>query len=236
MEKLLELKNLSAGYHMQVLFGVNLRIDKGEVVALMGPNGAGKSTVLKAIFGLIQHEGGVFYEGRKIHPLPHDLVRMGVAYVPQGRRVFSSLTVAENLEMGGFFLHDAREIKRRIEGIYQIFPVLKEKKQALGGELSGGQQQLLAIARGLMTEPKILLLDEPTLGLSPKVVKEVFAKIREINERRHTAILIVEHNLKSVLEIVDRAYVLNHGKIVCEDIPQNIVNSGILEQIFSGKI
>ncbi len=235
-EILLQLKNVSAGYTMKVLHDVNISIDEGEVVALMGPNGAGKSTVLKAVFGLVNHEGSVLYEGRKIHPKPHDLVKMGIAYVPQGRRVFSTLSVAENLEMGGFFLKDKTEVKRRIEGIYEIFPILKEKSKALAGTLSGGQQQLLAIARGLMTEPKVLLLDEPTLGLSPKVVKEVFAKIKEINERRKTAILIVEHNLKSVLEIVDRAYVLNHGKIIREDSPQNIISSGILEQIFSGKI
>ena len=235
-EFLLELKNVSAEYEVKVLHDISLQIDEGEVVALMGPNGAGKSTVLKSIFGLVKHTGEIRYEGQKINPSPHQLVKMGVAYVPQGRRVFTSLTVDENLEIGGFFLNDAKEIKRRVEGIYQIFPMLKEKRDASGRSLSCGQQQLLAIARGLMTEPKILLLDEPTLGLSPKIVKEVFAKIKEINKKRKTAILIVEHNLKSVLEIVGRAYVLNHGRIISEDTPQNIISSRILEQIFSGKI
>ena len=236
-ENLLELKNVSAGYNdTKIIHNVELFINAGEIVAIMGPNGAGKSTVLKAIFGLIAHTGDVLYEGKKINPLPHELVRMGIAYVPQGRRVFSTLSVEENLEMGGFFLNDKKETKRRMESIYEIFPILKIKKKEKAGSLSGGQQQLLSIARGLMTEPKILLLDEPTLGLAPKVVKEVFEKIKEINERSGTAIMLVEHNLKSVLEIVNRAYVLNHGKIIKEDSPANIIASGILEKVFTGKI
>ena len=234
---LLELKNINAGYgEIKILHDVSLGVEAGEIVAIMGPNGAGKSTILKAIFGLIPHEGSILYEGEKIYPLPHELVKMGIAFVPQGRRVFSTLTVAENLEMGGFFLNDKKEVRGRVESIYDIFPILKSKRQELAETLSGGQQQLLAIARGLMIEPKLLLLDEPTLGLAPKVVKEVFAKIKEINQQRKTAIIIVEHNLKSVLEIVSRAYVLNHGKIIEEDSPKNIISSGILEKVFTGKI
>jgi len=238
MEKyLLQLKNIYAGYgEVRVLSDINLEVNAGEVLAIMGPNGAGKSTVLKAIFGLVEHSGDVIYEGVKIHPLPHELVKMGIAYVPQGRRVFSTLSIEENLEMGGYFLNDKKETRRRMENIYDIFPMLKNKRKEKAGTLSGGQQQLLAIARGLMTEPKILLLDEPTLGLAPKVVKEVFEKIKEINEHKGTAIVLVEHNLKSVLEIVTRAYVLNHGKIIKEDTPKNIIDSGILERVFTGRI
>ena len=233
---LLELKNISASYgELKVLHDVSLGVEMGEIVAIMGPNGAGKSTVLKTIFGLLKYSGEVGYEGQKIHPLPHELVKMGVAFVPQGRRVFSSLSVEENLAVGGFFL-DKKEVARRVEGIYEIFPVLKSKKHDYAGMLSGGQQQLLAIARGLMVEPKLLLLDEPTLGLAPKVVKEVFEKIKEINEKRGTTIIIVEHNLKSVLEIVRRAYLLHHGKIIAEDSPAKIISSGILEKVFTGKI
>ena len=236
-ENLLELKNISAGYgELRILHDISIHINAGEVVALMGPNGAGKSTVLKTIFGIVSHTGDVFYENKKIVPLPYELVQMGIAFVPQGRRVFASLSIEENLEIGALFLKNKKEIKRRIDAIYDIFPMLHTRRNEKAGLLSGGQQQLLAIARGLMVEPKLLLLDEPTLGLSPKVVKEVFEKIKEINQMRKTAILIVEHNLKSVLGIVDRAYVLNHGKVVFENTPEKLVSSGILEKVFMGKI
>ena len=236
-EWLLQLKNVSACYgEIRVLNDISIEIDEGEIVALMGPNGAGKSSVLRAIFGLLPHTGNLFFEGRKIFPQPHELVNMGISFVPQGRLIFSNMTTEENLEIGAHYLKNKAETQRRLKNIYDLFPVLHQKRKNTAGELSGGQQQLLAIARGLMTEPKILLLDEPTLGLSPKMVKEVFEKIKEINERRKTAILVVEHNLKSVLEIVNRAYVLHHGAVVKEDSPKNIISSGILEKIFSGKI
>ncbi len=234
---LLELKNLSASYNeVPVLHEVNIHIDEGEIVALMGPNGAGKSTVLKAIFGLIAHKGDVVYEGGKIHPLPHQLVQMGVAYVPQGRRVFTSLSVEENLDIGGYFITDSAERARRISNLYHLFPVLRQKKDTKAGGLSGGQQQMLAIARGLMTEPRLLLLDEPTIGLAPKVVKEIFNLIKDINTSKKTAIIVVEHNLHSLLPITDRAYVMNHGKIVYEGTGAETSKSDILERVFSGKI
>ena len=234
---LIELKNVSAGYGEQkIIHDVSLFIDEGEIVALMGPNGAGKSTILKAIFGLILHNGNILYEGEKIHPLPSELVKLGVAYVPQGRRVFNNLTVEENLEIGGFSLNDEKESKRRAEHLMHLFPILHTKKDAYAGTLSGGQQQLLSIARGLMMQPRLLLLDEPTLGLSPKVVKEIFQTIKDINKNQKTAILVVEHNLHSLLPITDRAYVLNHGKIIASDTGPAIANSDILERVFMGKI
>ena len=234
---LLELKNISAGYNdTKIIHDVSLGIDQGEIVALMGPNGAGKSTILKSIFGLIGHEGGIFYEGEKIYPAPHKLVEMGVAFVPQGRRVFNNLTVEENLEIGGFFLNDKTECSRRAKHLFHLFPMLHAKRKEYAGSLSGGQQQLLSIARGLMTEPKLLLLDEPTLGLAPKVVKEIFETIKEINKNQKTAIIVVEHNLHSLLPITDRAYVLAHGRIVASDTGPNIANSDILERVFMGKI
>ncbi len=240
-KKLLELKNISAGYNQddnqpKIIHDVSLFINAGEIVALMGPNGAGKSTILKAIFGLIAHSGDVVYEGGKIYPTPAEIVKMGVSYVPQGRRVFNNLTVEENLEIGGFSLNDKKESTRRMENLMQLFSVLHSKRKAYAGTLSGGQQQLLSIARGLMTEPKLLLLDEPTLGLSPKVVKEIFQTIKEINEKQKTAIVVVEHNLHSLLPITDRAYVLAHGKIVASDTGPNIAKSDILERVFMGKI
>ena len=235
-EKLLELKDLHVHYGgVRALDGVSVDIDEGEVVALMGPNGAGKSTILKAIFGLAPIDSGkVVWEGGNIRPVSHEVVQRGVAFVPQGRRVFRHLTVKENLEVGGWGLSH-KVIRERVEHVLQIFPVLRTKLHAQSGTLSGGQQQMLAIARGLMQDPKILLHDEPSLGLAPKIVAEVFAKIQEINERRKTAIMIVEHNLKSLLSVAHRGYVLDKGKIVAHDSAHAIVSSGILERVFVGK-
>ncbi len=156
--------------------------------------------------------------------------------VPQGRRVFRHLTVAENLEIGGWAIADKATRKERIENVLELFPALRAKLKAKSGTLSGGQQQMLAIARGLMTDPKVLLLDEPSLGLAPKIVKEVFAKIKEINERRRTAIVVVEHNLASLLEITHRAYVLDKGRVVAEGAPAELLKTGILEKVFLGKL
>lgn len=235
--KLLELKNVSAGYGDQkIIHDISLFIDEGEVVTLMGPNGAGKSTILKTVFGLIPHSGHIFYEGEKLIPKPDALVKMGVSFVPQGRRVFNNLTVEENIEIGGFTLNDTKECERRMEHLFHLFPMLHTKRKVYAGSLSGGQQQLLSIARGLMMQPKILLLDEPTLGLSPKVVKEIFKTIKDINEDQKMAIVVVEHNLLSLLPITDRAYILAHGKIVASDTGPNIVKSDILEKVFMGKV
>ncbi len=234
---LLELKNVYAGYYeMNIIHDISLFIDEGEIVALMGPNGAGKSTILKAIFGLIKHSGDLLYEGDKIHPSPHELPKMGISLVPQGRRIFNSLTVEENIEIGGFSLNDENECKRRMEHLFKLFPTLEEKRSEFAGNLSGGQQQLVSIARGLMMQPRLLLLDEPTLGLSPKIVKEIFKTIKEINETQKMAIIVVEHNLHSLLPITDRAYVLSHGKIVATGSGEEIKNSDILERVFMGKI
>lgn len=232
----MQLKHVSVSYGgVTALDNVSVQIDEGEVVALMGPNGAGKSTVLKSIFGLAPVDrGSLHFHGKKYTPRSHELVRAGISFVPQGRRVFSRLTVEENLEIGGWFLNNKNERERRKEEIMDMFPALKSKRKALSGTLSGGQQQMLALGRGLMGDPKLLLLDEPSLGLSPKMVKEVFAKIREINERHKTAIMIVEHNLKSLFDIVHRAYLLERGSVVMEGNPKEIVASGMLEKIFLG--
>ena len=236
-ETLLQIKNIKVHYSgVKALDGVDINLDEGEIIALMGPNGAGKSTVLKALFGLAPIETGkIYWHGKKIIPKSHEIVQRGISFVPQGRQVFKSLSVYENLEMGGYFIESRNVLKSRIEGVLDIFPDLRKKLKENAGNLSGGQQQMLAIARGLISDPKILLLDEPSLGLAPKIVKEVFQKIKEINERRDTAIMIVEHNLHSVLSIVDRAYLLDKGLIVEEDTPDKIINSGVLEKIFLGK-
>lgn len=235
-ETLLNLDDIHVHYGgVKALDGASVSLDEGEVVALMGPNGAGKSTILKAIFGLAPVTGGtVSWEGSAIHPIPHEVVARGIAFVPQGRRVFADLTVEENLEVGGFTVKDKAIVRERIKGLFEMFPILKEKRGAKSGTLSGGQQQMLAIARGLMTDPKVLLLDEPSLGLAPKVVKEVFAFVKEINQKRNTAVMVVEHNIKSLLEIATRGYILDKGKVVAHGSPQELVSKGTLEKVFTG--
>lgn len=237
-ETLLKVENAEVHYGgVKALQGVSVSLDEGEIVALMGPNGAGKSTILKTIFGLAElSHGKVLWHEKHIKPVPHEMVAEGVAFVPQGRRVFRHLTVKENLEVGGFVVRDYKLLQARIEEVLGMFPALRAKLNAKSRTLSGGQQQMLAIARALVTRPSVLLLDEPSLGLAPKVVKEVFAKVKEINERHKTAMLIVEHNLKSLLHIVSRAYVLDRGAVVKEGEPDDIIRSGILEQVFLGRI
>lgn len=236
-EHILELKNIETHYNgVKALDGVSLHIDAGEIVALMGPNGAGKSTVLKAIFGLVPlSHGHIVYNDQKMTPVPHEVVQAGIAFVPQGRRVFSHLTVEENLEMGGFTIASSTELKRRMSELYETFPVLHTKRNDASRTLSGGQQQLLALARGLMTQPHILLLDEPTLGLAPIVVKEIFDAIRLINERHGTTILIVEHNVKTLLNFVNRAYVLVAGQNFAEGDAHKLLKTDVLERAFLGK-
>jgi branched-chain amino acid transport system ATP-binding protein len=208
-------------------------LDEGEIIGFVGPNGAGKSTVLKAIFGLSPIDRGeILWHNHRIIPVPKEMVHFGLSYVPQGRRVFPHLTVKENLEIGAVVLHNTRIRKQYTEEILDLFPQLETKMAVQAGILSGGEQQMLALARGMMTNPTVLLLDEPSLGLAPRLVKDVFAKIREINNSRKTAILVVEHNVKALFGIVDRVYVLDNGRIVGEGPSQNIVNSGILEKVF----
>jgi len=239
MEKdiLLELENVHVQYGgVHALDGASVSIDEGEVVALVGPNGAGKSTILKAIFGLAPIKSGkVKWHGAAFAPVPHEVVGKGIAFVPQGRRVFTDLTVRENLEVGGYVVKDKKELARRIDEVMEFFPVLKSRQHAKSREFSGGQQQMLAIARGLITDPKVLLLDEPSLGLAPKIVKEVFTKIGEINEHHKTAIIIVEHNIKSLMEIAHRAYILDKGQVVMTGDAKGVADSTILEDVFMGR-
>ncbi len=236
--KLLQVRDLSVTYGgVHALEGVSLTLDEGEVVALMGPNGAGKSTVLKSIFGLTPtHSGKVLWHEKEVRPLPYEMVHRGISFVPQGRRVFPHLTVKENLEIGGVAVRERSELARRIEEVLRTFPVLKKKYKARSGTLSGGEQQMLALARGLMNDPKVLLLDEPSLGLAPKIVREIFLKIKEINENHKTAILVVEHNIRSLLQVVKRAYVLDKGKVVAEGEGKSFLESDILERVFLGKL
>ena len=235
---LLELVGISVHYgQVRALTAVSLGVSKGEIVAVMGPNGAGKSTVLKAVMGLAPVvDGHVNWRQQRLTAPTHEIVREGIAFVPQGRRVFTHLSIEENLEMGCLYLNDAAEKQRRLDTVLGLFPVLHEKRRDFASQMSGGQQQMLALGRGLMAAPEVLLLDEPTLGLAPIVVKEVFQKVAEISEKLNTTIMVVEHNIKGVLDIVDRAYVLDMGRVVHDGTPESIQETDILTQVFLGKL
>ena len=236
-ETLLQLVDVSVQYMaVLALNKASLEIKSGELVAVMGPNGAGKSTVLKAIMGLAPVVNGTVYLRRKPLTVPtHEIVKQGVAFVPQGRRVFTHLSIEENLEMGCIYLNDRAERRRRIDSVFQMFPILHQKRRDLASQMSGGQQQMLALGRGLMASPDILLLDEPTIGLAPIVVKEVFQKVAEINQELKTTVFVVEHNIKGVLDIANRAYVLNQGRVVHQGTPKSVRDTDILTTVFLGQ-
>ena len=222
---------------VRALDGVSLGISKGEAVAVMGPNGAGKSTVLKAIMGLAPVVAGeVYWREQRLAAATHEIVEEGIAFVPQGRRVFTHLSIEENLEMGCLYLGNREEKEWRLESVMELFPILHEKRRDMASQMSGGQQQMLALGRGLMAAPDLLLLDEPTLGLAPIVAGEVFQKVREISDRLSTTIMVVEHNIKDVLDIVDRAYVLDKGRVVHEGTPESIRETTILTDVFLGRV
>ena len=235
---LLELVDVSVRYGaVSALEDVTLGVNEGDVVAVMGPNGAGKSTVLKAIMGLAPVVSGqVNWRSEPLASATHEIVKEGIAFVPQGRRLFTHLTIEENLEMGCLYMNDRAEKERRMESVMELFPVLHEKRRDMASAMSGGQQQMLALGRGLMASPDVLLLDEPTLGLAPIVVKEVFSMVALISERLGTTIMVVEHNIKGVLDIVDRAYVLDMGRVVFEGTPQSVLETNILTEVFLGKV
>ncbi len=213
--KLLDVQKLKSGYgKLEVLRGVSMHVDPGEIVVIIGPNGAGKSTLVKSIFALNDiYSGSINYKHKNVTKLPtHERIEMGIGYVPQGRQVFPTLTVRENLEMGGYLTNEKDLLKKRMEEVFKHFPILQERLNQLGGTLSGGQQQMLAIGRSLMQDPQLLLLDEPSLGLSPKAMKEVFQKVLDIR-KEGCSFLIVEQNAKQAVKLADRIYVLEEGKV-----------------------
>jgi len=226
----------SYGEH-KVLDKLSLTVESGEIVMLVGANGAGKSTLLKALFGLVPlQEGTLKIANEAINPVPHLMVELGLSFVPQDLRVFAEMTVAENLRIGAFILNDKALVNQRLNEIYKLFPILKTKHKEIAGTLSGGQRQILALGRSMMLNPKILLLDEPSVGLAPKVVSEVFSKIQQINKTYGTTIIIVEHNLKSLLKVADRAIILYKGKIAKEGTPAELLKSKMLEEVFFGTL
>ncbi len=236
-KRLLELVDVSVHYGVVVaLDRASVGIHKGEMVAIMGPNGAGKSTVLKAVMGLAPVVNGtVYWRDKPLMAATHEIVKEGISFVPQGRRVFTHLSIAENLEMGCLHLEDRIEKQRRLDSVMELFPILYEKRRDLASQMSGGQQQMLALGRGLMASPDLLLLDEPTLGLAPIIVKEVFEKVKEISDRLDTTIFVVEHNIKGVLAIVDKAYVLANGRVVHYGTPESVRDTDILTRVFLGQ-
>ena len=215
---MLKVTDLNVSYGaIHALQGVNFELNEGEIVTLIGANGAGKSTLLNTISGLLPATlGKVEYLGEDILKLPpQKIVRKGIVHVPEGRKIFAAMTVMENLEMGAYTVEDKEWIKKRINEMFQVFPVLGKRSNQLGGTLSGGEQQMLAIARGLMANPKLILLDEPSMGLSPVLVEQIFDIIQDIN-KQGTSVLLVEQNAQMALVITDRAYVLETGKIVLQ--------------------
>jgi len=217
-EPLLAIEDLHVAYgRTAALHGINLTVARGETVALIGANGAGKSTTLRAISGLLAPaRGSIRFKGLSIAGRrPDQVVRQGIAHSPEERHVWPAMSVAENLALGGFICRDRHELDRRADAVYQRFPRLRERRQQLAGTLSGGEQQMLAIGRALMSKPELLLLDEPSLGLSPRMAQEVFAVVRELNSQGVT-ILLVEQNVHHALEVADRAYVLESGRIVLD--------------------
>jgi len=216
--------------------GASVYVNEGEVIVLLGPNGAGKSTLLKTMFGLTPiSSGDVLWRGKKVECSSNAMKDLGISFVSQDKRVFPSLSVLENIELGGLNLKDQAVLKERLAEMLHIFPNLKPKLNRRAGMLSGGQQQMIAIARGLMARPKVLLLDEPSVGLSPKIVKDVLAVVRKISQERNMAVVIVEHNIKSALEIADRAYILDKGSIVFEGPAQKVLSTKIFERVLMNK-
>jgi len=236
MAKLLELTDIHSYYgHIHALKGISLYVEEGEIVTLIGSNGAGKSTTLRTISGMIHaREGKVVLGGTDItHHEPHVIVSMGAGHVPEGRGIFPKLTVQENLDMGAYTINDSKLIKDRMELVFELFPRLKERIQQYGGTLSGGEQQMLAIGRGLMLNPRILMLDEPSMGLAPVLVDVIFETIKKLNEQG-TTILLVEQNALMALSVAHRGYVLQTGSIVLTDDAEKLKKNEMVQKSYLG--
>ena len=214
---MLAIENLHVSYgHIQALSGVSIRVPQGSIVSIIGSNGAGKTTLLNTISGIVkQKQGSIKFEGKELIRVPHDIVNLGIVQVPEGRKIFAGLTVEENLLAGGYILRNSSQLKANAEKMMQLYPILSSRRNQQAGTLSGGEQQMLAVCRGLMSEPKLILLDEPSLGLAPIIVKSIFELIAQIREQGIT-VMLVEQNAKKALALCDYAYVLENGRVTME--------------------
>ena len=236
-EALLEINNLESFYGpIMAIRGVSLKVDKGQIVTVLGANGAGKSTLLKTISGIMDPEKGeVRFNGAPIQGQePHKIVEQGIVHVPEGREVFPLLTVDENLSLGAYTRSDKAEIERDRQMVFDYFPILAERRNQEAGTLSGGQQQMLAIGRGLMLRPQIMLLDEPSLGLSPLLVQEIFAILRRLNSEEHVTMMLVEQNARIALELADIGYVMEIGRIVMDGSADRLMESEDIKSFYLG--
>lgn len=234
---MLEVKDLEVYYGMiQAIKGISFEVNEGEVIALIGANGAGKTTTLHTVTGLLHpKKGSVLFEGQDITKIPaHKIVSLGMAHVPEGRRVFAQFSVLQNLKMGAYTRTDKNEIEETLQIVYKRFPRLEERKNQLAGTLSGGEQQMLAMGRALMSRPKIILMDEPSMGLSPILVNEIFDIIQSVSASG-TTVLLVEQNAKKALSIADRAYVLETGKIVLDGDAKELMNNDSIKKAYLGE-
>ncbi|MCQ4773109.1 ABC transporter ATP-binding protein [Lacrimispora saccharolytica] len=234
---MLEVKDLQVYYGMiHAIKGVSFHVNEGEIIALIGANGAGKTTILHTITGLLTPKGGqVMFEGKDITKMPaHKIVELGMAHVPEGRRVFAQLSVYQNLKMGAYTRSDKNEIEESLEMVYKRFPRLEERKNQMAGTLSGGEQQMLAMGRALMSKPRIILMDEPSMGLSPILVNEIFDIIQSVSASG-TTVLLVEQNAKKALAIADRAYVLETGKISLDGNAKDLLNDDSIKKAYLGE-
>ncbi|MBC3812809.1 ABC transporter ATP-binding protein [Undibacterium aquatile] len=236
MSTILSIQNLSVSYgHIRAVKNIQLELNAGEITALVGANGAGKSTSLLAVSGLIKTNAGkILFEGEDLTTLsPHQIVQKGVVQVAEGRAILTTLTVQENLDLGAYTRKDKAQINKDLDYVFHLFPVLKNRASGLAGNLSGGEQQMLAIGRALMAKPKVLLLDEPSMGLAPLMVQEIFRVLKEINQTGLT-ILLVEQNVRQALKIAQRGYVLENGEIVLQDSGQNLLNNPRVIEAYLG--
>lgn len=234
---MLELRNVDTYYgNIQALKSVSIDVKEGEIVTLIGANGAGKSTTLMTICGVTPPRNGeIFFKGTPIHQMKTDkIVTLGLCQVPEGRRIFPAMSVLENLEMGTFLRRDKSDIQKDIEYVFDLFPILAQRRNQAGGTLSGGEQQMLAISRALMARPRLLLLDEPSLGLAPLIIKQIFEIIKKINEESNTTIFLVEQNANQALKLAHRGYVMENGAITLSDTASNLLDDEAVKKAYLG--
>jgi branched-chain amino acid transport system ATP-binding protein len=234
---MLRLRNINSFYgNIQVLKNVNIEISRGEIITLIGANGAGKTTSLMTISGLVPSRSGeIFFMGKTIHHMrPDRIVSLGISQVPEGRRIFPYLTVLENLDMGAFLRTDRKNIKKDMEYIFELFPILSQRRNQFGGTLSGGERQMLAISRAIMARPTLLLLDEPSLGLAPLIVRQIFEIIKKINIENQTTVFLVEQNANLALKVAHRGYVMENGRITLSDSSENLLSNENVRKAYLG--